>query len=273
LPLPEVVNNEGVAASRRGKDGAPFFLQAAAADPSDADYEFNLAVALNRKNDVPGALAAIQKALKLRPQDTEAESFAASLRANAQHADPDPKRTAATSSRVDTALSTTPAAASAEETGPLERVKRSFNEASFQQAALELEQMEAVRLSSLPPAKHAARLTEEGTRFLDQGLILEAEREFQAAISLDSGNSGAHAGLATIRERGGDADAARKEAMQSLSLQPNISAYLVLARLDMSANRLPDAAQDLSHALQLEPQNSAARGLRQQLESRGQQIP
>ncbi|HEY4047734.1 MAG TPA: tetratricopeptide repeat protein [Acidobacteriaceae bacterium] len=266
LPLPEVVNDQGVAASRHGKDGSALFLQAAAADPTDADYQFNLAVALNRKGDVPGAIAAVERALKLRPHDTEAQAFEASLRTASQHSAADTKNPAP-------ALNTAFASPSEAETGPLERVKRTFNEASFRQAALEMEQMEAMRLSSLPPAKQAARLTEEGTRFLNQGLILEAEREFQAALQVEGANSGAHAGLAVIRERGGDAEAARKEAIQSLSSQPNITAYLVLARLDLTSNQLSDAAQNVSHALQLEPQNSAARGLRQQLENKGQQIP
>ena len=261
LPLPEVVNDQGVAASRRGKDASSLFLQAIAADPNDPDYQFNLAVALAHKNDLQGALAAIGKALKLRPLDSEAQTFQAALNAEAQKSTP--------ASRVNASF----APASHENSLPLERVKRTFNEASFRQAAFEMEQMEAVRLSSLPPAKHAEVLTEEGTRFLYQGLILEAEQEFQAALQIDSGNAGAHAGLAMVRERGGDGDAARREAQQSLKLQPNITAYLVLARIDLAANQLPDAASNVSHALQLEPQNSAARHLRQQLEAKGQQIP
>jgi hypothetical protein len=49
LPLAEVVNNEGVAESRQGKDGTSLFIQAAAADPNAADYHFNLAVSLKRQ--------------------------------------------------------------------------------------------------------------------------------------------------------------------------------------------------------------------------------
>ena len=49
LPLAEVMNNEGVAVSRQDKDGTSLFIQAAAADPSAADYHFNLAVSLKRR--------------------------------------------------------------------------------------------------------------------------------------------------------------------------------------------------------------------------------
>jgi Tfp pilus assembly protein PilF len=133
--------------------------------------------------------------------------------------------------------------------------------------------MQAIRLASLPPRQHADKLTESGNRFLHQGLILEAEREFQSALEIDGDNAGAHAGLAEVRERGGNATAARKEAQQSIAIAPNAPAYLVLARLDMAQNQLPSAAGNVSRALQLDRQSTEARDLRKQLESKGQNIP
>ena len=120
-----------------------------------------------------------------------------------------------------------------------------------------MEQMEEERLATLPPQKQAAALTAAGMRFFNQGLILEAEREFQAALEADSGNADAHAGLALVRERDGDTKEARLQAEESLKAQPNVTAYLVLARLDLQANQKPAAAADVSNALKLEPQNSA----------------
>src|SRR5580692_12981381 len=106
LPLPEVVNNQGVAASRRGLDATSFFQRAVAADPNDPDYQFNLAVALRRKKDVPGAQRAIAQTLRLRPQDTEAQAFQATL-----HAEPHPTTTSATANtRVNAAFDPTEAA-------------------------------------------------------------------------------------------------------------------------------------------------------------------
>lgn len=266
LPLPEVLNDQGVAASRRGKDGTALFRRAAAADPDNADYEFNLAVSLDRRKDYGGALLAVDQALKLRPQDAEAQTLQASIRAEsssapAAHADPP------------SGASADPAPASEEETGPLERVARDFNEASFRQAAFAMEQMQAAQMNSWPAARHAQALAEEGSAFLDQGLILEAEREFQSALEIDSRNAAAHAGLAVIRQRDGDSQAARQEAQQSLQAKPNAAAYLVLARLDLESHQTLQAAADVSSALKLEPQNAAARGLRQQLEARGQSVP
>ena len=76
-----------------------------------------------------------------------------------------------------------------------------------------------------------------------------------------------------MREREGDTIDARVQAEASIKSKPNATAYLVLARLDLAANQNPEAAANLSRALQLEPQNSAGRGLRQQLESKGQPVP
>ena len=165
LPLPEVVNNQGVAASRRGLDATAFFQQAITADPNDPDYPFNLAVALTRKKDLAGAGRALAQTLKLRPQDTEAQAFQATLQGPA-------------APRVNAAFDPT----APSDNVPLERIKRSFNEASFRQAAAAMEQMEEAHLATLPPEKRAAALTEAGERYANQGLILEGEREFHSAL-------------------------------------------------------------------------------------------
>ena len=76
-----------------------------------------------------------------------------------------------------------------------------------------------------------------------------------------------------MREREGDTKEARVQGAESLKTRPNVAAYLVLARLDLQANQKPAAASDVSSALKLEPQNAAARGLKQQIESKGQSVP
>jgi tetratricopeptide (TPR) repeat protein len=256
LPLPEVVNNEGVAASRRGRDGAPLFQQALASDPSDPDYHFNLAIALQKRNDTPGAIREIDAELKLRPQDAEAQTFATALKDPASvPVNPDKGK------------------AIPDDTLPLERIKRSYNETAFRQAAFEMEQIQAVRLAALPPKQRAVKLVSDGDQFLNRGLILEAEREYQAAVQADPSSALAHAGLAQVRERSEDLKAARNEAQQSLSLAPNVAAYLVLAKLDLESNQLSAAANEVSAALRIEPANANAQGMKQAVEARGQQVP
>jgi Tfp pilus assembly protein PilF len=156
---------------------------------------------------------------------------------------------------------------------PLERIKRNFNEASFRQAAAEMEQMEEVHLATLPKDKQAAALTEAGKRYAGQGLILEGEREFQAALQVDPDSAEAHAQLALVREREGETSDARVQAEASIKSKPNVIGYLVLARLDMGSNMNSEAAANVSKALQVEPQNPAAKALKQQLEAKGQTVP
>jgi Tfp pilus assembly protein PilF len=105
------------------------------------------------------------------------------------------------------------------------------------------------------------------------GLTLEAERQFQSALQVNPSSALAHAGLAQVREHDGDVEAARQEAEKSLALQPNVPAHLVLARLDLAKNQLGTAATEVGQALKLEPANANARGMKQALESRGQQVP
>jgi len=256
LPLPEVVNNEGVAASRRGRDAGALFQQAIAADERDADYHFNLAVALAHRNDKEGALKELDETLQLRPGDTEAQTFAEQLK-NPGAAKPNPD----------------PAHAVADAQGPLTRVKRSYSEAGFRQAAFEVEQLQQMRLASMTQAQRAMENVKDGDGFFQRGLVLEAEREYREALEADAHSALAHAGLAAVRERDGDAAAAREEARASIGIAPNVPAYLVLARLDLEANKLSAAAGDVGDALKVDPANPSAKGMKLALERRGQGMP
>lgn len=251
LPLPEVVNDQGVALARQGKDAVALFQRASAADPSDEDYHYNLAIALYRQGDTAQALQQADAALKLKPNDQEAGSLRAHL------------AIAPVGSRLTTSDSGF---------SPVERVRRSYSEAGFRQAAFQLDQIRAARLAALPPDKRAAEYTDLGLGYLAQGLLPRAEQQFQSALSADPRSAAAHAGLAQVRERSGNASAARSEAQQSLNIHPNASALLVLARLDLAQNQLPASADDVSRALRLEPANSAALAMRQSLQQRGQPV-
>jgi Tfp pilus assembly protein PilF len=136
-----------------------------------------------------------------------------------------------------------------------------------------MDQMRAIRMAALPPAEQAVQYTQLGRDYLAEGLVPEAEQEFQAAIAADSSSAAAHAGLAQVRERSGNPADARAEAQTSLKLHPNVPAYLVLARLDLQANEMTSSASNVSKALQLEPKDSAALGMRQALQARGQSPP
>ncbi len=249
LPLPEVVNDQGVAESRQGKDAGALFLQASNADPRDPDYHFNTAVALYKRGDFANAGTQVDQALKLKPNDTEAAQLRTLISAGR-----------ATTQDADTFEPTT-------------RLRRSYSEAGFRQAAFQMDQMRAARLATLPPAQQVAEYDSLGKGYLAQGLIPEAEEQFQAAMAADPNNPGPHAGLAEVRERSSLAVEARTEAETALRLGPSADAHLVLARLDLTANHLPESASEVRNALRLEPNNAAAMGLRSALQSKGQALP
>ena len=247
LPLAEVINNEGVALSRSGRDGLGFYRQAETADPRAPDYHFNIAVTLKRQGDGAGADAELAQCLRLRPGDTEAQALERSWRQPPGAATDDDS-----DARPD----------------PLERIERRFDAAAFRQAAQMLDEMDATQLAALAPADRARRLAGQARVYLDRGLLLEAERLYQDAVAADGSVAEGHAGLAEVRERAGDATGARNEAHLAVNLAPSVQAYLVLARLDLVENHLAEAGTEAGEALKLDPASRSAAELRKTIESR-----
>ena len=253
LPLPEVINDEAVAMSRQGKDGVVFFRRASVADPSDEDYHYNLAIALFRTGANDQAIGEANAALKLKPADKEAVELLGQLQL----------------APAGTRLNTNAASGFS----PVERIRRNYSETGFRQAAFQLDQMRAARLATLPAVQRATQYVQLGRDYLAQGLLPEAESQFESALAADPNSAEAHAGLAQVREYSGDTTQARSEAGVSLHLHSNVDAWMVLARLDLAANLLPASADDVAHALLIEPSNFAALAMRQALRQRGQTVP
>jgi tetratricopeptide (TPR) repeat protein len=253
LPLAQVANNEGVAASRQGHDGIALFRQAETADPNATDYHFNLAVSLKRHGDNAEALAELAQCLRLRPNDAEAQEL----------------NWAWTGGVKQPAVGVDAGAGANTKAEPLERIARSFDAVAFRQAALVLDQMDTARQAALTPQKRALELASQARDYLNRGLLLEAERLFQAAVVADRSAAAAHVGLAEVCERTGDATGARREAHTALELEPSADAYLVLGRVDFAAGKLEAAGKEAAEALKLEPASRAAQELRRQIEARG----
>jgi tetratricopeptide (TPR) repeat protein len=260
LPLAEVLNNQGVALARGGKDGIPLFRQAVAADPYAADYHFNLAVSLKRHGDAAEALTELAQCLRLHPNDTEALAVQKTWTNS---------RPAATRPAITPTAQPAAGSDEAEEAetkaDPLERIQRTFDEVAFRQAAVMLDKINSARLSALPPLERAQALSGQAKEYLDHGLLLEAERLYQAAVTAGPKLAAAHAGLAEVRERSGDAQAARKEAVKSLELLPSVDAYLVLVQLDLAVNHMDEAKQNVAAALQIDPNSKPALELQRQI--------
>jgi tetratricopeptide (TPR) repeat protein len=253
LPLPEVVNDQGVAAARQSKDAVALFQRASTTDPNNEDYHYNLAISFFRRGDTASAISEADTAIKLKPTDNEATELRARL------------------SLVPAGTKLAPT--SDNSFSPVARIIRTYSETGFRQAAFQIDQMRALRMATLPPDEQVRQYTQLGNDYLAQGLLPEAEQEFQSALTADRNAAAAHAGLAQVREQSGAADDARSEAQTSIKYGPNATAYLVLARLALQKKDFAGSASDVSQALKLEPQNTAAEALRQTLQANGQALP
>lgn len=248
LPLTEVYNNLGVVAGRRGQRSATgYFQRAVEADPRDADYRFNLAIALAREGDFSASARQLRELLATTPTDAEAKSLLETLtRAPAT-------APAATGSGSKSSLKL-----------PLERIKRNYDEMTFRQLAFQLETMSEMKLADKPPREHAAFHADRGRELLNQGFVSEAEKHFREALLLDPTNAAAHLGMARVLASDKPADA-RAEAKSAIILQPSAEAYLLLAQFDLRDNNADAAREDVDRALQLEPANASAVAMKHEI--------
>jgi Flp pilus assembly protein TadD/TolB-like protein len=245
LPLTEVENNLGVVAARRGRRSAvEYFQKTVQLDPNDADYRFNLGLALYKSGDSVGANRQLKEAIARKPNDVESRELLNTISGG-------PIPAASSSSRM-----------------PLERIKRNYDESSYRQLAIEIENAMEQSLAKADPKVHAQYHADHGRELLERGLTSDADREFREAVMRDPTNAKAHAGLARIAESKGDTDTARREAQTSLQLQPTADAYIVLGRLDLKDNHLDTAEKSADQALALEPTSVAAASLKRDVISK-----
>ena len=130
---------------------------------------------------------------------------------------------------------------------------------------MEIHNLTEARLAKTDSRTHSAYHVERGKELLAQNQPEQAESEFRNAINADYGNAVAHAQLAVLLEKKGDAVNAWSEAQTSVRLQPNVDALLVLARLDLKKNQVQSAASEVDRALALEPANAAALALKRDI--------
>ena len=130
LPLTEVYNNLGVVDARRGKHATAeeYFSKAVTADPSDPDYRFNYALALFKSGDSSGAARQLHEELLHRPTDAEAKSLLDVI-----------------SRGVAPPSSSSTASASNQPRIPIERIKRNYDETSYRQLQMEINNLSQQR--------------------------------------------------------------------------------------------------------------------------------
>jgi tetratricopeptide (TPR) repeat protein len=240
LPLAEVYNNLGVVASRLGqKKSAAYFEKAIQNDPSEADYHFNLAVALAQAGDNSRASRELHVALERHPNDTEAATLLDTLSPSA-HGNAPPKL-------------------------PPERLKRNYPESAFRQMNIQIQTWAEQQFAHSDPAARARYHVELGRELLAHGFQSEAESEFRHAATIAPSSPVPITALGELADARGNPQEARAQAEASLRVHESVDAYLLLARLDLREDRMNTAAQSVDRVLQLEPGNRAAQDLKRTL--------
>ncbi len=261
LPLTEVYNNLGVVEARRGRrpSAVEYFTKAVTADPNDSDYRFNLAVALYKNGDSAGAARQLHDEVQQRPSDGEAKSLLDTINRGVPPP-PAPTPNAPASSNA--------LLASNQPRIPMERIKRNYNETSYRELEMEINNFDEAQLGKKDGHTRAVYYVDRGKELLARNMPDQAEAQFRNAIGSDSSNAAAHAQLALILEKKGDLTNARTEAQTSVRLKPNVDGLLVLARLDLKQNQTASAAGEVDRALALEPANASAVALKHDIAAR-----
>jgi tetratricopeptide (TPR) repeat protein len=138
LPLTEVYNNLGVVDARRGRRAAAveYFSKAVAADPSDPDYRFNYALALFKNGDSAGAGRQLRDELQRRPADAESKSLLELIN----------RGVTAPASGGTAAAGTGSPTQPSQPRIPIERIKRNYDETSYRQLQMEIDNLKQQRL-------------------------------------------------------------------------------------------------------------------------------
>ena len=156
---------------------------------------------------------------------------------------------------------------------PLERIKRNYDETSYRQLAMEIQNAREMRFADMSRPQHAAAHVQRGQELLSQSLNDDAEGEFREAVLLDPANADAHAGMAKVLDARNDLAAARAEVQAALQLMPTADSYLLLAGLDVKQDRLDSARENVDRAARIDPNHPGIAVLRRAITARQAEKP
>jgi tetratricopeptide (TPR) repeat protein len=260
LPLSEVYNNLGIALARLERPGAlQYFEKAVESDPEDPDYQFNLAYALWKRGNYPDCVEHLALALDAGEEPLWLELYIECLEKSGQ-------REAAQEQRQ--LLETPSARPTPQMLAKLERIKDTYDGASFRQLRRIAHLQEEVKHSTLLPREHAALHFEKALEFQKQGAERQASDELELVIDYDPEDARAYVELGGLHLKNGRYQEAERAAERSLQRDKSPEAYLLLARVYADQGRVEDALEQVGAALLHDPANAAAIALRDELNAR-----
>jgi tetratricopeptide (TPR) repeat protein len=255
-----VLNNLGVVQLRRGgspQTGLPvyFFDRAAAADPTDSDYFFNLGYAYWRDGDAGGAVFWLREAVRRDPTDGDAHFvLGAALSASGNPVEANRERELARR------LSST--YLEWEKLGPesvpddLERLKR---DVSLPRASRIEDLLAGVGQRD---QRDLARFhLDRGRRLFEQEIDREALAELNRALFLSPYEAEAHLLVGRIHLRGGRLEEAIDALKISLWSAPSAEAHAALAHAYLESKDTDAARAEAERALARDPASAEAKSV------------
>jgi tetratricopeptide (TPR) repeat protein len=264
LPLNEVYNNLGVSLLRQDRPGAvPYFEKAVQSDPEDPVYRFNLGYAFWKRGSFQDALPHLQAALESDSAPEMRALYVLSLEKSGQFEES--RQQAALLQQEYPPWASNPSSLVLEN---LERIKDSYDGASFRQLRMLMEIQTELKHSRLPASEHVALHYQQAEEFFQRGADREAIEELHHVIDFDPEETDAYRVLARIYHHAGRWEEAVKALSYPIQRGPEPEDFLLLARIYMDQGKLDDARAQLDAAFGLDPSSQSAAALREELNSK-----
>jgi tetratricopeptide (TPR) repeat protein/TolB-like protein len=269
LDFPEILNNLAIAKSRQNKIPAAQedLRRAAALDPDEDDYPFNLGLIAVKQGDFNGAAVLFREASQREPDIPEDRALLIStLERAGEKEEAEQERISASEAFGPNGLPAARVDARADSLTRFERVKTELDPETLR---FEMESAEAHAVASGTveshdtPASHLRRARQE----LSGGKLDAAEREYRAVLTEDKNNAAAHFGLAEIARRQNKLDDTVKELQASLQARDSATVRITLARVYLEQKKISLARAEAERALTLAPNYAEAKRLLEHLPS------
>lgn len=266
IPLTEVSNNLGVMEAHRNDfaDALVQFNRAYQADSTDPDFSFNMGVCLWYLKRYNEAYKYLKEALSLDDDDPGAHSLLALVSGKLG----DSQRQQVERKWIADHEGIPISKITDDDILPQTRIKKNYDGRAFRLLALTVQNAMEQSLARKPPLEHAEVHLADGKRLFAEGRLAEADRELSEAVSLVPQDDQAHLIFAQVLEAESKHQEAAAEIETALKLKNSVAAHILLARVYFAMNRLDAARAQGQIALGLEPGNSEAAQLMDQIRGR-----
>ena len=259
IPVSAIYMNLAIALSLKGSKQAAseMFEKAIAGDPSEADYDFNLAYHRWKIGDFAGALKNLTAFMERNDSDAEVQYLLS--------------KCYRAMGRIEESAS---ALALAQELNPkiegwearrqipdLFRVQSGFDASSFRQLQLHLRQTEESKNNAAALKGRPRDEFEPVQEMMAAKRFAEAEKWLSQAIQRDPTSPRAHLLMAQVLEARGERERAISELRASLWLKEDTAVRLRLSRLYLALQRHQEAEMQARKILEMEPGSQAAKDI------------